>query len=45
MDITTLRVAATFLSFFTFVGIVFWTLDRKKTAEFEEAAQLPFLDD
>jgi cytochrome c oxidase cbb3-type subunit 4 len=45
MDITTLRVCATVVSFITFLGIIFWTLDRKKTPDFEEAAQLPFLDD
>ncbi len=45
MDITTLRVIATMLSFVTFIGIVIWALDKRKTNEFEEAAKLPFLDD
>jgi len=45
MDITTLRTAATVVSFIAFIGIIFWTMDRKKTPDFDEAAQLPFLDD
>jgi cytochrome c oxidase cbb3-type subunit 4 len=45
MDITTLRVAATVLSFVAFIGIVFWTIDRRKNRQFEEAAQLPFQED
>ena len=38
MDITTLRVAATVLSFVTFIGIVLWAIDRRKNRQFEEAA-------
>jgi cytochrome c oxidase cbb3-type subunit 4 len=45
MDITTLRVVATVLSFVTFVGIIIWALDKRKNSQFEEAAKLPFLDD
>ncbi len=45
MDVTTLRVAATVLSFVTFIGIVLWTIDRRKTRQFEEAAKLPFQED
>jgi cytochrome c oxidase cbb3-type subunit 4 len=45
MDITTLRVCVTVVSFITFLGIIVWTLDRKKTSDFDEAALLPFLDD
>lgn len=45
VDITTLRVIATVLSFVTFVGIIIWTLDSRKTTQFDEAAKLPFLDD
>jgi cytochrome c oxidase cbb3-type subunit 4 len=45
MDITTLRIVATLLSFVTFIGIVLWVLDRRKTQQFEEAAQLPFQED
>jgi cytochrome c oxidase cbb3-type subunit 4 len=45
MDITTLRIVATLLSFATFIGIVVWALDRRKNQQFEEAAQLPFQED
>ena len=45
MDITTLRVAATVLSFVAFIGIVLWPIDRRKNRQFEEAAQLPFQED
>jgi cytochrome c oxidase cbb3-type subunit 4 len=45
MDITTLRIVATLLSFATFIGIVVWVLDRRKNQQFEEAAQLPFQED
>jgi len=44
-DITTLRVVATVLSFLCFIGIMLWTLDRRKTRRFEEASRLPFLDE
>jgi cytochrome c oxidase cbb3-type subunit 4 len=45
MDITTLRVIATLMSFVAFIGIIIWALDKRKTAEFNEAAKLPFLDE
>jgi cytochrome c oxidase cbb3-type subunit 4 len=45
MDITTMRIVATLVSFATFIGIVVWVLDRRKTQRFEEAAQLPFQED
>ena len=44
-DINALRVAATVLSFLCFIGIMLWTLDRRKTRRFEEASRLPFLDE
>jgi cytochrome c oxidase cbb3-type subunit 4 len=44
-DITTLRVSATVLSFLIFIGIMLWTVDRRKTRRFEEASRLPFLDE
>ena len=28
-----------------FIGIVLWTIDRRKNRQFEEAAQLPFQED
>ena len=44
-DITRLRIIATVLSFLCFIGIILWTLDRRKTRRFEEASRLPFLDE
>ena len=44
-DITILRVSATVLSFLIFIGIMLWTIDRRKTRRFEEASRLPFLDE
>ncbi|NBQ86414.1 MAG: cbb3-type cytochrome c oxidase subunit 3 [Betaproteobacteria bacterium] len=43
MDINTLRIAATLLSFAAFVGICVWALSRRNASRFEEAAQLPFV--
>ncbi len=42
MDINTLRVLVTLISFLVFVGIVVWVWRRRNTGEFEEAANLPF---
>ena len=42
MDITTMRVTATVISFITFIGIMVWAFSRRNAARFEEAAQLPF---
>jgi cbb3-type cytochrome oxidase subunit 3 len=33
------------LSFVCFIGIIWWTLDRRKTRRFEDASRLPFLDE
>jgi cytochrome c oxidase cbb3-type subunit 4 len=45
MDINTLRIVTTVISFVAFVGIIGWALDRRKTRQFEEAAMLPLKDD
>ena len=45
MDITTLRIAATLVSFATFLGIIYWAFARRNQASFDEAAQLPFEQD
>lgn len=45
MDLTTLRSAVTLLSFLVFVGIVYWACSAKNKVRFDEAANLPFLDD
>jgi cytochrome c oxidase cbb3-type subunit 4 len=45
MDVNTLRIAATLVSFVTFVGIMAWAWSRKNKAGFDEAARLPFEQD
>ena len=45
MDVNTLRIAVTVVSFITFVGILVWAWSRRNAASFEEAAQLPFMQD
>jgi cytochrome c oxidase cbb3-type subunit IV len=42
MDINTLRIAVTVASFVVFVGILAWAWKRRNTADFREAANLPF---
>ena len=45
MDITTVRITVTLLSFALFVGIAVWAYARRNKSRFDEAAQLPFLQD
>ena len=45
MDVTTLRIVATLVSFATFVGIVAWAWSRRNAPAFDEAARLPFEPD
>lgn len=45
MDINTLRILATVLSFIMFVGIVAWAYSRRNEKDFREAANLPFEQD
>ena len=45
MDITTLRIAATLVSFATFIGIAAWAYARRNKARFDEAAAIPFTQD
>lgn len=45
MDITTLRIAATLLSFATFIGILLWACSRRNSARFEQDGRIPFLQD
>ena len=45
MDVTTLRIISTLVAFATFIGIVVWAWSRRNTADFEEAAKLPFEQD
>ncbi len=45
MDVNNLRSAVTVITFILFIGIVMWSLSKRRTAEFEEAALLPFGQD
>ena len=45
MELNELRTLITLLSFIVFAGIVFWAYSGKQKARFEEAANLPFIDD
>ncbi|MBN9206862.1 CcoQ/FixQ family Cbb3-type cytochrome c oxidase assembly chaperone [Methylibium sp. Pch-M] len=45
MSLNELRAAVTLLSFLVFIGIVAWTLSRRRNESFEEAARLPFAAD
>jgi len=45
MDITTLRIIATLASMACFVGIWFWAYRRNNQERFDEAAQVPFLEE
>jgi cytochrome c oxidase cbb3-type subunit 4 len=45
IDINTLRSVATVASFITFIGIVWWAWSKRRDADFEEAANLPFEQD
>ena len=45
MDITTMRILATLVSFGTFIGIAVWAYARANRARFDEAALVPFQKD
>ena len=45
MDISTMRIFATVASLICFLGIWFWAYMRRNQARFDEAAQLPFIED
>lgn len=45
MDINTLRIVATILSFIVFIGIAVWVWRNRKSSDFKEAANLPFKED
>ena len=45
MDINTLRIGVTVLSFVIFGGIVVWALSSRNRRGFDEAAMLPFADE
>jgi cytochrome c oxidase cbb3-type subunit 4 len=45
IDLNLLRAGVTVLSFAGFLGIIWWAMSRRNQADFDEAAQLPFLED
>ena len=42
MDLNTLRTVIEVLAFITFLGIVAWAYSRRRRADFERAASIPF---
>ena len=45
MDVNTLRSITTVLALAVFLGIVFWAWSKRRRADFEQAANLPFEQD
>jgi cytochrome c oxidase cbb3-type subunit 4 len=45
MDINSLRILTTVLSFIVFIGIIVWVWQRRNTSDFKDAANLPFKDE
>jgi len=45
MELNVLRSAMTLISFIVFVGIIVWAWNRQRQSSFDEAANLPLLDD
>lgn len=45
MDINTLRILVTVISFIVFVGILVWVWQNRNTSDFKDAANLPFKED
>jgi cytochrome c oxidase cbb3-type subunit 4 len=45
LDINLLRAAVTVVSFAVFLGIVAWSWSKRRTHDFDEAANLPFEQD
>ena len=45
MDVTTLRVITTLVSFATFLGIAAWAYAGRNRKRFDEAASIPFQQD
>jgi cytochrome c oxidase cbb3-type subunit 4 len=44
MDVNVLRSLTTLFMFLVFIGIVVWAMAGRRRADFEAAAQLPFVD-
>ena len=45
MDVNTLRIAVTLLTFAAFIGIVRWAWSPRNRVDFDEAARLPLMED
>ena len=45
MDINTLRILATIISFIVFVGILVWSWSNLNTSDLKDEANLPFKED
>jgi cytochrome c oxidase cbb3-type subunit 4 len=45
MDINTIQGITTALALIAFIGVVIWAWSKKRKADFDEAANLPFADD
>ena len=45
MDVNILRSITTVLALVVFLGIVFWAWSKRRSADFEQAANLPFEQD
>ncbi|HEY6897918.1 MAG TPA: cbb3-type cytochrome c oxidase subunit 3 [Rhodocyclaceae bacterium] len=45
MDINDLRAIFTVITFFMFVGIVWWAYSGRRTKAYEEASRMPLDDD
>ncbi|MCO5979190.1 cbb3-type cytochrome oxidase subunit 3 [Ideonella oryzae] len=45
IDLNSLRSIVTLVSLLLFIGLMVWTWSRRRQSAFDEAAQLPFLDD
>ncbi len=45
MDINILREIVTTVGLIVFIGIIVWAWRRRNTADFKEAADLPFKED
>jgi cytochrome c oxidase cbb3-type subunit 4 len=44
MDVNVLRSLTTLFMFLVFIGIVVWAMAGRRRAEFDAAAQLPFVE-
>ena len=45
MDVNTVRIVTTLVSFAIFIGILAWTWSKRRSADFDKAAHLPFDQD